>query len=101
KIFRSGFHYQKVGVYLGDFSTKNHLQMDLFNQPSEKQVMHTEQLMSVMDAVNAKYGSHTLRLAAEGYVKPWAMRTELRSPCYTTQWSELPVVVCQDTPNSN
>lgn len=92
KIFRSGFHYQKVGIHLGDLIAKNFIQMDLFNQPTEDQRVHTEQLMSVLDAVNKKYGRHTLRLAAEGHVKPWAMRAQLRSPCYTTQWSELPVV---------
>ncbi len=33
-----------------------------------------------------------MRLAAEGYAKPWAMRAELKSPAYTTRWSELPIV---------
>ncbi|MGX6642166.1 Y-family DNA polymerase [Legionella pneumophila] len=93
KIFRSGFHYQKVGVYLGDLIEKNCLQLDLFNQVSEKELNQTERLMSVLDEINTKYGRHTLRLAAEGYVKPWAMRAQLRSPSYTTSWSELPVVI--------
>lgn len=92
KVFRAGFHYQKVGVYLGDLVDKQHVQLDLFNQPSSDELMHAERLMSVLDAVNYKFGRHTLRLAAEGHVKPWAMRAQLRSPCYTTQWSELPVV---------
>lgn len=93
KIFRSGFYYQKVGVYLGDLISKNYVQMDLFNQPSEEQLIQAEKFMAVLDAINSKYGRHTLRLAAEGHVKPWAMRTQLRSPSYTTQWSELPVVI--------
>lgn len=93
KIFRPGFHYQKAGVYLGDLISKSYLQLDLFNQASEEQLQHAEQLMSVLDAVNRKYGRHTLRLAAEGHVKPWAMRAQLRSPSYTTKWSELPVVI--------
>ncbi|CZP45183.1 Y-family DNA polymerase [Legionella pneumophila serogroup 1] len=93
KIFRSGFHYQKVGVYLGDLIEKNCLQLDLFNQISEKELNQTERLMSVLDEINTKYGRHTLRLAAEGYVKPWAMRAQSRSPRYTTSWSELPVVI--------
>lgn len=92
KIFRSGFHYQKVGVHLGDLIAKKHVQMDLFNQSTEEQLDHAEQLMSVLDAVNKKYGRHTLHLAAEVNLQPWSMRAQLRSPCYTTQWSELPVV---------
>ncbi|HAU1023430.1 TPA: Y-family DNA polymerase [Legionella pneumophila] len=93
KIFRPGFHYQKVGVYLGDLIEKNCLQLDLFNQVSEKELNQTERLMSVLDEINTKYGRHTLRLAAEGHVKPWAMRAQSRSPRYTTSWSELPVVI--------
>lgn len=91
KIFRDGFHYQKVGVYLEDLVDKNCIQMDLFHQPSSEELAHAERLMSILDAVNHKFGRHTLRLAAEGHVQPWAMRAELRSPSYTTNWAELPV----------
>jgi DNA polymerase V len=93
KIFRSGFHYQKVGVYLGDLVEKKYLQLDLFNQCSDEERQQTEQLMSVFDSINKKFGRHTVRLAAEGHVKPWAMRIQMRSPSYTTEWSELPVVL--------
>ncbi|KTD60822.1 Y-family DNA polymerase [Legionella shakespearei] len=92
KIFRPGFHYQKVGVYLGDLVEKKYLQLDLFNQRSDEERQQTEQLMSVFDSINKKFGRHTVRLAAEGHVRPWAMRIQMRSPSYTTEWSELPVV---------
>jgi DNA polymerase V len=91
KIFRDGFHYHKVGIYLGDLVDKNCIQMDLFHQPSSEELAHAERLMSVLDAINNKFGRHTLRLAAEGHVQPWAMRAELRSPSYTSKWAELPV----------
>ncbi|MGC1183516.1 MAG: DUF4113 domain-containing protein [Legionella sp.] len=29
---------------------------------------------------------------AEGYSKPWAIRSELKSPAYTSCWSEVPRV---------
>lgn len=48
--------------------------------------------MSVLDRVNQKYGRSTIRLAAEGYSKPWDMRAELKSPAYTTRWSDVPLV---------
>lgn len=91
-IFREGYHYQKVGIYLGELSEKKQVQFDLFDYVSEKQTEHTEQLMSLLDKVNKKYGSHTLHLAAEGFNSPWSTRMEKRSPCYTTQWSDLPIV---------
>lgn len=92
-LFRQGFHYQKVGVCLGDLVSNQSLQMDLFNQPQDDHLEHAKRLMSVMDAVNNKFGRHTLHLAAEGRVKPWAMRSQLRSQAYTSKWSELPIVV--------
>ncbi|QBS11174.1 DUF4113 domain-containing protein [Legionella israelensis] len=42
------------------------------------------------------HGSSTTQrrqhLASEGQLKLWKMRREMKSPNYTTQWSELPVV---------
>ncbi|TNF52133.1 MAG: DUF4113 domain-containing protein [Gammaproteobacteria bacterium] len=34
----------------------------------------------------------TLRCLAEGLVQPWRMRRERKTPGYTTDWRELPVV---------
>ena len=46
----------------------------------------------VWDQINARWGRGTLRLAREGFVQPWAMRQERRSPASTTRWEDLPVV---------
>lgn len=92
KIFREGFSYHKVGISFADLSSKEQLQLDLFNQPTAEQAIKTERFMAVLEAVNNKYGAHVLRLAAEGHIKPWAMRHDMRSPCYTTQWADLRVV---------
>lgn len=45
--------------------------------------------MSVFDTINKKYGRYTIRLAAEGYPKPWEMRAEMKAPAYTTRWPDL------------
>ncbi|CEG58787.1 Y-family DNA polymerase [Legionella fallonii] len=89
RIFKPGYHYKKAGVCLEDLSPKNPRQLDMFHQPSDEQLTHTEQLMSVLDSINQRFGRQTIRLAAEGYSKPWAMRAELKSPAYTTRWTEL------------
>lgn len=89
KIYKPGFHYKKVGVYLGELIPKGSQQLDLFNQPSEEYLTKREQLMEVFDAINQKYGRHTIKIAAEGYNKSWSMRMELKSPAYTTSWKEL------------
>ncbi|MGL6029832.1 MAG: Y-family DNA polymerase [Legionella sp.] len=92
QIFKSGYWYKKAGVCLEDLIPKTTRQLDLFHPISDERLEKTEQLMGVFDAINQKYGRHTLRLAAEGYSKPWAMRAQMKSPAYTTRWSELPKV---------
>jgi DNA polymerase V len=90
RIFKSGYHYKKAGICLEDLIPKDPRQLDMFHQRSDEELAKTEQLMSVFDAINKKYGRSTVRLAAEGYSKPWDMRRELKSPAYTTRWSDLP-----------
>lgn len=80
RIFRPGYYYKKAGVCLEGLIPKDPRQLDMFHQPTDEQLNHTEKLMSVLDKVNQKYGRSTIRLAAEGYSKPWAMRAELKSP---------------------
>lgn len=92
RIYKPGYYYKKVGICLEQLITKNPRQLDIFHQPNEMQLAKTEQLMDVMDQINDKYGRSTLRLAAEGYSKPWTMKSELRSPAYTTSWLDVPKV---------
>ena len=90
-IFRPGHYYKKVGIGLEELMPNESRQLDMFHQPSKASLEKTERLMSVIDAVNQKYGRSTLCLAAEGHQKPWLMRAALKSPAYTTRWSELPI----------
>lgn len=92
RLYRAGVFYKKVGVMLEELRPCNPRQQDMFNPIPEAAIRRSTQLMEVLDAINKKYGSHTMRLAAEGYSQVWKMRAELRSPCYTTRWSELPRV---------
>ena len=93
QIFKTGYRYKKVGICLMGLMPKKPQQLDLFNPINDQDLAKTEQLMTVFDAINAKYGRSTLRLAAEGHSKPWDMRRELKSPAYTTRWSDLPEVL--------
>ena len=52
----------------------------------------SDSLMKSLDEINYRYGSSTLRLAAEGVGKNWQMRREKVSPCYTTCFDELMTV---------
>jgi DNA polymerase V len=88
-IFRDGFSYKKCGVSLNDLSSVNAVQLDLLSPAVDR---HDEKLMSVIDDLNRRYGSGTIRFACEGIRQEWKMRSDLRSPRYTTRWDELLVV---------
>jgi len=60
-------------------------------EPSQAQRERSAKTMSVMDAINARWGRGTARSSATGVTQRWAMRSENRSPRYTTRWDELPV----------
>ncbi len=90
-IYKKGIYYHKSGVLLSNLIDKTFTQHDLFHKPSFPSPQ-SEKLMTLLERVNNKYGPRTLRLAAEGFTKEWSMRRELKSPNYTTRWSELPLV---------
>ncbi len=90
RLYKPGYAYQKAGVMLLDLSDTGHAQGALFATDRGNPA-----LMRVMDRVNAYWGRGTLRLAAEGVPasnRDWRMRRGMMSPCYTTRWSDLPVV---------
>lgn len=89
-IFIKGRRYKKAGViFFGLESQKNH-SVDLFadNQNDEK----TDRLSEAVDIINLKFGKGTVFNLAEGIKKPWAMKREMLSPNYTTNWQQLPKV---------
>jgi len=93
QIFRPGYFYQKTGICFAEVENKEERQLDLFLSFNEQEMQKTEQLMQILGKVNQRFGRHTLHLAAEGFNKPWDARLEMRSPCYTTQWSQLPRII--------
>jgi DNA polymerase V len=89
-LYRPGVHYQKCGVMLLDLSPVAHVQADLFDMRDRAREVW---LMRALDALNADYGMRTVRVGNIGGSRPaWAMRHAFRSPRYTTNWRELPVV---------
>jgi DNA polymerase V len=89
-IFKPGYHYKKAGIMLTLLSAKATRQATLFDDVAA--TARSSSLMAAMDAVNRQFGRHTLRSGASGTVQRWAMRSENRSPRYTTRWDELPEV---------
>ena len=91
EIFKPGYQYKKAGVMLLGLSSARTRQVSLFGGEGKETCARQDRLMRAMDAVNARYGRDSLRVASSGMDRPWRFQSPLRSPRYTTRWGELPV----------
>jgi DNA polymerase V len=49
--------------------------------------------MATLDSINKKMGKDSLKLASEGFNKPWKMKQGNKSQCYTTNWSDILTII--------
>jgi DNA polymerase V len=94
KVFKTGFKYKKAGVMLIDLVPDTISQLDIF-EGGESSKKNNNEVMILLDSINAKFGKKTLFIGAEGVRNAWQMRREMISQRYTTNWKELPVVFCR------
>ena len=87
RIYKEGYRYKKAGIILYELHSSSSVRGLLdYDKP------RTDSLMRSLDKINYRYGSSTLRLAAEGIRRSWHMRREKVSPCYTTSFDQLMIV---------
>jgi DNA polymerase V len=86
-IFRADQQFKKAGVILIGLRPKLQRQISLW-EPEKK---GSDALMQTLDAINARFGALTIQYAVAGVKKPWVMRSDMRSPRYTSVWSEIPI----------
>ena len=72
---------------LGELVPAEGCQTDLF--ASKTTALKSNKLMMVMDGINQKMGKESIKLASEGFKRPWKMKQENKSPSYTTDWDSL------------
>lgn len=88
RIYREGPAYAKAGVVLTQLLQADSHTPDLFAGAPRQGSVET---MKVMDAINAKMGRGSLRVAREQASSGWEMRRQFLGPSFTTRWSDLPV----------
>lgn len=86
-IYKTNFNYAKAGIMLSELVPAEGVQTDLFSK--EQVSLKSDDLMIVLDEINRKMGKDSIKLASEGFKKPWKMKQENKSPSYTTNWAEL------------
>ncbi len=73
-----------------DLVSEGGQQQDIFGYSKDDEKSRV--LMETIDKVNKKYSRGTIKLAAEGIDKSWVMRRAFKSPNYTGNWHELPII---------
>ena len=107
-LYLPNYNYKKVGVILlniekrsQDFTNKNYItQGNLFtyDNNSLKAISQSDICVKILDNVNTKMGKMTLFYGSQGVMKQskikkeesnWRMRSNYRSPFYTTNWNDI------------
>jgi DNA polymerase V len=96
-LYRSGYRYRKAGIMLAGIVQQGYSrQLDLFSF-SQPAVKEDKELMTALDKINSKWGRSTIQYGmTTAEDKPWAMQQTRKSPAYTTNWQELPLVKAMD-----
>ena len=85
-LFQEGYEYKKAGFALLDLCSAHNVQGDLLVETA----INNTQMMTVLDAINQRFGRQTLRPASVGFAaQRWHMNQQTLSPAYTTNWREI------------
>ncbi len=88
RAWRDGYAYTKAGVMLDDLVAAEVRPRTLFEEGTEKR----DRLMGAIDEINGRFGKFAAVTAAQGFKREWKMRSEMRSPSWTTDLAEVPTV---------
>ncbi|MDC7234715.1 MAG: DUF4113 domain-containing protein, partial [Spirochaetales bacterium] len=88
KLYRPGFRYKKISVFLSEIEPCREEQLDLFYRKDDRAAA----VMEAVDHINSRYGRHTMHCMPLRPGSRWQMKREYLSPCYTTKWTEIPLV---------
>ena len=88
EIYVRGIGYKKAGVIAMDIVPRSALHVSMFS--AEDNERH-HRLMQAIDNINKTAGKSAVTIASAGNEKVLT-RSDHRSPRYTTEWSEIPVI---------
>ena len=86
KLYQLNHEYYRAGIILDDLIPEKNQQYALFSPAIYDEV--SRQRMQLLDTINKRFGSETLRIAREPHQR-WQMYQNHLSPAYTTRWNEL------------
>ncbi|WP_161887908.1 Y-family DNA polymerase [Pontibacter russatus] len=86
-ILREGYWYKKSGVIVTGIVPEGHVQLGLLDPVNRGK--HAR-LMEAMDGLTDRFGRGKVRVATQGFDNSWQLRSDYKSPGYTTNINELP-----------
>lgn len=99
--FIQGFQYKRAGVLLMDLSPASAIQTNYIDFDPER-YSKMQKIDAAVDKINKKNGTETVVLGSQQYTAKNgkgkaghfadAIKHDLKSPCYTTRWSDIIVV---------
>ena len=81
---------KKAGIILTDLVEESKTPPRLFGMNAALE--RERGLMEAVDRIQKRWGGQAIQTAAEGRSREWLTRQSRRSPRYTTDWNELPLV---------
>ncbi len=88
RAWRDGYAYTKAGILLDDLTIASERPRTLFEGDSDRR----DRLMAALDQVNGRFGKFTIVTAGQGFKREWRLRSEMRSPAWTTNLAQVPIV---------
>ena len=90
KMFQTDCPYKKAGVIMTGLHRDSEYQANLFEQNTDRD--KEVQLMDLVEQVNKKWGRGTINFGLLKSQSSGRMKSEKRSPRFTTHWADLPIV---------
>ena len=88
RIYKEGLAYKRGGVMLLDLAGVGQAQRSLFDRHDPKD----DKLIEAFDAINDRLGPRSIQFGRAGQAGGWQSSSARRSPCYTTRWTDIPIV---------
>ncbi len=85
-IFKEGVAYKKAGVLAPELLPEGIYVQDLFTECENPKY---QQLSTVIDRINSKYGKNQVFHGTLGTKRDWLPKDLLKSFCYTTRYDQL------------
>jgi len=86
RVYKPGFSYHKAGIFLSDIVADTERQQSILAEIDDER---RARVMRVVDQINRRHGSRTMRPLSVRPEGAWEMRRDHLSPRYTTRLDEV------------